>query len=343
MNVRHLSFIVRQTCIAVPLVLCQLYMIAVANAQAGEGISVGGRTTKGRIIVFLRDPTGEPLVTPALVRLYSADGIPIGQASVSSGGQAIFQDLANGSYTIEAEASGYDRAHAEAMLPMTGDANVDIYLHRESDSEPVVLSDPGLPVLAPKAKRELNLGLEALRDKDLDKAQKHLGKAYEMAPSHPEVLYLLGSLYSQKNDLPQAEELLAKSAQIDPGYAPAQAALGIILSNEHKCRAALGPLEKALELDAKSWEARWALARCEYSHRNFQAALQHSKQALQDSNGLGPDIALVVAASQAALGQYEECALALREYVQQHPDRPGVMRARRWLGRLQQAGKIKSK
>jgi len=225
---------------------------------------------------------------------------------------------------------------------MAGEVNVQIYLHPEANSDPIVLPDSDTPLLAPKAKKELDAGLEALRQKDFSKAQKHLEKASRMAPTHPEVLYLLGMLYTHMNDLPRAEGFLSEATQIEPQNAPAQAALGIVLSNEHKCRAALLPLGKALELDAKSWEARWALARCEYSQRKFQPALEQSRLALQDSNGLAPDIALVVAASLAALDRYEGSASVLREYLQQNPGRPGAARAKRWLDRLQQAGKIKS-
>jgi TolA-binding protein len=48
-----------------------------------------------------------------------------------------------------------------------------------------------------------------------------------------------------------------------------------------------------------------------------------------------------MAASLATLGQYEECAATLREYLRQYPDRSGAIRARRWLDRLYQTGKIK--
>ena len=311
-------------------------------AQSGTDASDAARLPRGAIVVAIRNAAGEPLTTPALVRLYSADGMPLGQVSVVGGGQATFRNVSPGSYSVEVEASGYVKAQEAALLPMTGEAHVEIYLRPESSNDPVLLSGAGTPILAPKAKKEMDAGLEALRRKELDKAQKHLEKASQMAPSHPEVLYLLGTLYAQRNDLPRAEELLAKATQMNPQHAPAQAALGIVLSNEHRCRTALSPLEKALELDPKSWEARWALARCEYSQRKFQPALEQSRQALRDSNGLEPDIALVAAASLAALGLYEDSASVLREYLQEHSDRPGAARAKRWLQRLQQAGKIKS-
>jgi TolA-binding protein len=276
-----------------------------------------------------------------LVRLFSADGMPLGQVSVVSGGEATFRGTPQGSYKVEVEASGYAAAHGNATLPMAGEIHVEIYLRPEPASEPIILPEAGIPVLAPRAKKELDAGLEALRKKDYGEAQKHLEKAQQMAPMHPDVLYLLGSLCARMNDLPRAEDLLGKATQMEPRHAHAQAALGVVLANERKFDAAVPPLGKALELDEKSWEARWALARCYYNQKKFQPALEQSRRALQDSNGQAPEIALVAAASLTALGKYEDSAAMLREFLQQYPDHAGAARARRWLERLQAAGKIK--
>jgi tetratricopeptide (TPR) repeat protein len=266
--------------------------------------------------------------------------MPLGQVSVVSG-EATFQGLHRGSYGVEVEAAGYQKAQGNATLPMTGEVHVEIYLHPEANSEPIVTPHTAVPVLAPKAKKELDAGLDALRKKDYPEAQTHLEKAREMAPMHPDVLYLLGSLSARMNDLPRAEELLGKATQMEPQHARAQAALGVVLTNERKFDAAVLPLDKALELDGKSWEARWALARCYYNQKKFKPALEESERALLDSNGQAPEIALVAAASLTALGHYEDSAARLREFLQQHPDGPGAVRARRWLDRLRAEGKIK--
>ena len=49
---------------------------------------------------------------------------------------------------------------------------------------------------------------------------------------------------------------------------------------------------------------------------------------------------MVAAASLTALGQYEESAAMLREFLRQHSDLPEATRARRWLDHLEQTGKI---
>jgi len=319
----------------------QLFLSVSGDAAQDGASESSGRLTTGAIVVIVRDARGEPLTMPATVSLYSSDGMPIGQLSVVSGRQATFRNIRPGGYTVEVEASGYSKSREEAMLPMTGEVHVEIYLRPESSTDAIVLSGPGVPLLAPKAKKELEAGLAALRNKDLNKAQKHLENAGHLAPNHPEVLYLLGMLYMQMNDLPRSEGFLDKATQMDPQQAPAQTALGIVLANERKFAAALPPLGKALELDPKSWEARWALARCHYYQRQYEAAAEESRQALRDSNDKAPEIGLVVAASLTALGRYEESAAILREFLQQHPDNRGAARAKRWLDHLQQTGKIK--
>jgi len=320
--------------------LCQLFLSTSTEAQDGTSES-NGRLTTGAIVVIVRDARGEPLTMPATVSLYSSDGMPIGQLSVVSGRQATFRSVRPGGYIVEVEASGYTKAREEAMLPMTGEVHVEVYLHPESSIDLVVLSGSGVPLLAPKAKKELEVGLAALRSRDLNKAQKHLENAGHLAPNHPEVLYLLGMLYMHMNDLSRAEGFLDKATQMDPHQAPAQTAFGVVLANERKFGEALPPLGKALALDAKSWEARWALARCYYYQRNYEGAVRESRQALRDSNEKAPEIRLVVAASLTALGRYEESASILREFLQQYPDNRGVARAKRWLDHLQQTGKIK--
>jgi TolA-binding protein len=339
MNSAYPRASLRSPLIVLSLILCQFAAVR-ASAQSGAGESADGQLSSGQIVVMVRDSAGEPFRAPALVRLFSADGIPRGQVSIVGGSEATFRGVRRGSYSVEVEASGYANARGNATM-MTGEVHVEIYLRPESTAEPVVLPEAAIPLLAPKAKKELDTGLEALRKKDFQEARKHLEKAREMAPMHPDVLYLLGSLSARMNDLARAEELLGKATQMEPQHAHAQAALGVVLVSESKFDAAVLPLGKALELEEKSWEARWALARCYYHQKKFQPALEQSRRALEDSNGQAPEIALVAAASLTALGQYENSAAMLREFLQQYPNGPGAARARRWLDRLQAEGRIK--
>lgn len=322
------------------LLACHIVPFLSAVAQDGASESVGGKTTASTITVFVRAPSGEPLTTYALVRLYTSDGTPMGQVPATNGSQVTFRNVHIGSYSVEVEAPGYTKAREEVNLLIPGDVQVQVLLRAESETEPTVSPGSATPLLAPKAKKELDEGLEALRKQDYKEAEKHLEKARTLAPTHPDVLYLLGTLYVDMKDYRKGEELLDKAIEMNPENFRALATLGIVLTAEHKCDAAIAPLEKALRLSEASWEARWSLARCYYYQRKFQLALDQSRQALRDSNGNAPQIVLVEAASLTALGQYEESAAMLREFLEHHSDLPEAMRARRWLDHLQRTGKI---
>jgi len=61
----------------------------------------------------------------------------------------------------------------------------------ENDANSTANGAPGAPVLAPKAQKEVDLGLKALQENKLDDAQKHLNAAAALAPSYPDVSILL--------------------------------------------------------------------------------------------------------------------------------------------------------
>jgi len=195
-------------------------------------------------------------------------------------------------------------------------------------------------VLAPKAKEVLNKALQALQANNLEEAEKRLSEAIRLAPGHPDVLYLQGVLYLRRSKWTEAQSVLEKAIQIDPKHARALAALGTALSNQGKYDAAIAPLEKSVQLSPGSWETHWTLAKAYYYHKQYPEALKTSQQALTESNGKAPEIALLVAQSLSANGRYEDCAQALRNFLKNHADHPEAVTAQRWLARLKQSGKI---
>jgi Flp pilus assembly protein TadD len=322
-------------------VLLQLSLANYASGQEeGSSESIGRRATSSTIVVSVRDPSGQPLATSALVHLYSSDGTPLGQISMGNGGSVTFRNLQPANYVVEVEAAGYVKAREDVTMAIPGEDRVQVYLQPESKTAAIDLSAAGEPILAPKAKKELDEGREALGKNDLDAAKYHLEKAAELAPQHPKVLYALASLSVQQHNLPKAEALLRKAHELYPQDVPAQLALGIVMTDEGKFEEASPHLEKALGQDAQSWEGRWALAKCYYHRREFELALAQSRQALEDSKGRAPEVAMVLAASLTATAQYEESASVLRRFLQEHPGSSEAGRARRWLEYLKRTGKI---
>jgi len=301
-----------------------------ASKSHGRGASIS---------VVVHDASGDPISSYAVVKLFRG-GTPDGQAETTRGqAELIVHEI--GDFTVVVQAAGYAPAQQDILIDAPGRAQVDVYLHAVSANSTSV---PGRPVLAPKAKKAVDEGLQALVADNLAEAQKHAGEAMRLAPMHPDVLYLQGVIFLKQSDWSRAQEVLEKATQVDPSHGNAFAALGMALCNQEKYDAAVAPLEKALQLNPapRSWDARWALAKAYYHQERYDQALQMSQAALSSSNGKAPEIELLVAQSLTAVGRYEDAARALREFLRDHSDRPEAATARRWLERLA-ADKIHAK
>lgn len=291
------------------------------------------------ITVNVRDVSGDTISSPAVVKLFLGQ-VPSGQQETSRG-VAEFVVLSLGEYSVVVAAPGYPEVRKDVKVDTTGNAQVDVYL-RQTSGRGSPASAPGKMVLAPKAKEALDKGLRALRENKLAEAEKYLGEAMRLAPGNPEVLYAQGMLRLKQHDWGQAQSVLEKATQIEPNSAPAFAALGMVLYDQGKYDAAIAPLKKALELNpAGAWSTRWALAKSYYQHEQYPEALSMSQEALAQSNGSAPAIALLVAQSLTAVGRYEDAAEVLRGFLRDHADQQETATAHRWLEQLAASGKIR--
>ncbi len=313
------------------LIACCASFAVVALGQETGTDQTG--TTNAQIIVHLHAAGGEPLAEPAIVKLYRIDGMPRGQATTNGTVPVVFNNLPLGGYYIEVSASGYVTAREEASLPIPVPVEVHIYLRPESPVDPTPA--PAGMVLAPKAQKEVEKGLEALRENNLKEAKKRLESAGQMAPAHPDVLYLLGVLYIRLNELPHAQGVLEKAAQLNPQHARALAGLGTVLSNEGRYADAIPWLEKALAINDGVWETRWTLARAYYQQRQFQQSRAEAQQALVLAQGRAPEIQLLLAQALAALGERRKAAEELSAFLSKYPHHPKAAVARRWIQQLQ--------
>ena len=289
------------------------------------------------LTVVVHDSSGNPLASPAMVKLFRGGTLPAGQTATERGrADLVAYDL--GDFTIEVQAPGYANAQKEVSITANGRAVVDVYLRALSTNTPTA---PGRPLLAPKAKKAVDDGFEALAANHLSKAQKHIDQAISLAPGHPDVLYLQGVVLLKQRDWVKAQEVLEKATQVDPSHANAFVALGMALCDQGKYDAAIAPLEKALKLNPEtSWDARWTLAKAYYQQALYEQALTMSQTALTSSHGKAPEIELLVAQSLTAVGRYEDAAKGLREFIRDHADRQEAATARRWLDGLAANGKI---
>jgi len=296
------------------------------------------------ISVTVHDDSGAPIPSPANVKLLRGT-LPSAQAETSRGNVVLIVNRV-GEFTLIVNAPGFREAQKDISVA-GGNAQVDVYLRRAADGEKSATGANAGPILAPKAKEALDKGLAALSADKTGEADKQIALAMKLAPGHPDVLYAQGVLWIMERNWAQAQSVLEKATQIDPNHARAFAALGMALFDQGNFDGAIGPLEKSLKIEAagtssRIWEAQWALAKAYYEDARYPEALKLSQAALPGANGKEPRIMLLVAQSLTALGEYEEAARVLREFVRTNGDRKETGMARRWLENLAKDGKIQT-
>jgi len=324
--------------IVLPALLCNLLCPLAAWCQSNGGDEMEVRGSRAEIDVTIHGSSGEIISVPATVILLW-DGAPYDQGMTSQG--RIFFILHNlGGFTVTVNAAGYKSGQKDVSVATATKYEVEVSLQRGTSSN-VTPGAAGNPILAPKAKKALDKSIQALRDDNVEAAEKALDQAMKLAPNNPAVLYVLGLLELKKREWTKAQSALEKATQMEPNSALSLAALGMVLCNQEKYAQAIPPLEKSVQLNpASDRETHWSLAEAYYHSERFDEALKLSQQAQAESHGQAPQIDLLVAKSLVAVGRYEDAAKVLRELLKNHSDGPEAATARRYLERLTADGKI---
>ena len=309
-----------------------------AYGQEGANGATIPRADRPQISVIVRDQAGAPITTAGTVKLYR-EGTPAGSAGLSRG-RAFFGSVPFGSYTLVLEANGYKSVQRDLNVSISMPYEVDATLQRDSAPD-AGAGMPAKPLLAPKAQESLNKAMKALSKNKLSEAEKYVAEALQLAPNHPDVLYAQGLLFLEQKNYGQAQSALEKASQMDPTNARAFSNLGMALVDQGKYESALAPLEKSVQLDAAAWEPQWMLGESYYRLQQYDQALKASQLAWTQSKGKAPQVELLLAKTQTAVGKFEDAAQSLRDFLKHYADRPEAPTARRYLDRLATDGKIR--
>ncbi len=291
----------------------------------------------GTFIVRLGMATGASVPFQAEIRLYSYTGFLLETVPTrDNNAPVVLNQVPLGEYRIEAVIPGYARAEDVATLPYRG-AMTYVFLNLRPEAGPAASAGTSaLPMIAPKARAEIQKGLEALRSKNFKEAQRRLERAFELAPGHPTVNYLVGVLYLRLNDLSRARTHLEKAAAMNSNHAATLAALGNVLHRLADYPAVIEILEKALVLDANSWQGHWTIADAYYRQRQFEKARVHAERALELAPDKAPQVQLLLALALDALGQREKAKQEVESFLSRHPDHPRAATARLLLERMRE-------
>ena len=206
-----------------------------------------------------------------------------------------------GKYDIEISAVGYVTEHKDVQANNTLiTTRMDVVLHRDPNAVDLDIKDDGMP---PKARGQVRHAVSALKSDNVKEAKKSLDAALTLAPTDPDINYLLGYIAFRQKELPQARTYLIAATSVNSHSARALALLGQVEIMQEDYPAAAATLEKAIEIDPANWTAHNMLANSYLKLKNFEGARQQAELAIAKAKGQGNQANLALGQALVALTQ----------------------------------------
>jgi tetratricopeptide (TPR) repeat protein len=287
------------------------------------------------IIVTVADESGAALNEEAVVRLTSPNNQTNLWRTTSEHSQVVFEDVAAADYQIEVSAAGYNTATAGAHVMFAREHyDVSVRLRRSDSSGPAPAAPPG-QVLVGKARTEAQKGIVDLSAGKLKDAQKHLEKAYKIAPGNADLNYLMAVLCSRTNRTSEVEAYLNKAISMNGKHVRALTMLGELRLWQKNYKGAITPLEQAVSADAGFWTAHWLLADAYLKNGDFEKSREEAEQAIHKGKGAATAAELVLGQALANLGRRKDAVQALRLYLQEEPGSSAAESVRKLIVQLE--------
>ena len=312
------------------LILSCLFPLPRTKAAA-PAESAGGQAAATQLIVTVRDAGGATFSGLATVTLQHLDSSVL-STGTTMGGQAIFDGLGPGEYTIVVSAPGYHPVTERISLTHGSGERAFIALKRDSSSSTVSASQ-GPPALSPKLQKELSKAVGAMQANKLEEAQRHLDGAYRLAPGNPEVNYIRGLLADRQGKLAAAQLSWEKTLSLDPRHGLTLQALATIMARKGDYAAAKEYLERALQ-DSNSWRAHELLAVVCFRQANFAEAVSHAERSLELGKNLANGARLPLAESLIGQNQTASAMNVLHAFLDAGPPPEQAVIAKSLLRKL---------
>jgi tetratricopeptide (TPR) repeat protein len=287
------------------------------------------------IAVQVRGADGAKLTTMAIVNLTNIIGQAV-QSQTTFGSQTIFQ-VGAGAYVVEVEAFGYEKARVSAEVSGGNPHRIVTVTLKPDTANGMNYVPAASIVLSPKAQKEVAKGVESFQTNKLDEAIRHLDAAHQLAPTHPDIVYLLGTVYEKKNDSASARKYWDEALLADPKHVSSLLACGDMLLRQNDVEGARKYLDRAAEAAPNSWRAHSLLANALLRQNSYAEAVTHAQRAVELDKGQANSSLLVLGQALAAEHQNEQAIAALKDYLVGKPPEAQAQAVEKLIARLKDA------
>jgi TolA-binding protein len=305
-------------------------------------VSLGFLPTIGSaqdLLVTVRERSGEPLSSEAIVHVTRpghAQPLDVNTGDAhSSAGTASFQ-LEPGEYDIEVEAVGYEKGTEHAIISIQG-VRVIVYVFLTPLGSSALATPASGVALTPSVQRELDKSLAAMRLQKYAEARKHLEKAHKLAPSSPDILFLMGMLEYAAKDMPAAKKRFQSVLATYPRHERSLLMLGQMQLDANENKDASATLQSAVEADSSNWRAHYLLTLAFVRTGELSKAEVEASRAGDLNQEKAAAMRLLRAKILTVQGKNSEAEKAFQSFIRDYPKDDAIPEARKYLKKVQEA------
>jgi tetratricopeptide (TPR) repeat protein len=321
--------------------LSTLLLPTLASGQQGPGGLGGFSGVEGinttSIIVQVRAEDGSKLNSIAIVNLSNMIGQLV-RSQTTFGSQTVFQ-VGSGAYAVEVEAFGYEKVRVQTEVS-SASPNRSVVVTLKPDTAGGLNYVAATRVaLSPKAQKELSKAVESFQANRFDEATRRLESAHQLAPTHPDIIYLQGMVYEKKNDLPTARKYWDQAIQVDPAHLSSLLACAESYLHQNDVEGARKYADKAVEVAPNSWRAHSLFANVLLRQNSYAEAVTHAQRALELGKGQtnANSSLLILGQALAAEHQNVQAIAALKDYLASKPPEQQAQGVEKLITRLSEA------
>src|SRR5208283_3663682 len=295
----------------------------VIESHAGE--------TNVRLAVFAEN-LNTHLDRQAVLRITNETSQKVIWAATEENAEVTFP-LPFGKYEILVSAVGYlsERKETQASDSLNT-TRIEVVLHRDPTAIDLNISNESVP---PKARGDFKHGMSALKSSNLKDAKKRFEATYTLAPSNPDVNYLLGYIAYQEKDFAKAQSYLGTAVNLSSHNVRALVLLGQVDISREDYAGAAAALGKAVDADPENWMAHNLLANADLKLKKYEEARQQAELAIAKGKAPANVANLPLGQALVNLGKRQDGIQALKAFVQNSPNDSTVPQVRNMIATLE--------
>jgi tetratricopeptide (TPR) repeat protein len=277
---------------------------------------------EGMVLLSVRAADGnKKLDRQAVVKITNLSAQSVGWKTTDDKSEAEIS-LSFGQYEFEVSAVGYLSERKKTQIYNATDTiPLEIDLRRDPAATDIDIVDAALP---PKARGNVKHAVSALKSANYKEAKKRLDAAYQVAPSNPDVNYLMGYLFYQQKAPAQAQSYLTTAANISSRNVRVLTLLGNLQLTEKDYAGAAASLEKVVDTESGNWMAHNLLGSAYLGLKKYEPARQEAELAIAQGKTAANAANLVLGQALVNLGKTQEGIQALQAFLRNSPSDPSA-------------------